>query len=140
MDNILIHMLAALSMAGTACCSALVLSAQRRYERRQRLGPISQDRNRDLSVPFSDNHRLPRIIAETTVLVGLSVCDLVASLEVDEPTSKTVYYYASASAIFLVSWLYLWILALISRQHRLPSSWGYVLNTHLFIVSLAAMG
>ncbi|CAO3630134.1 unnamed protein product [Mucor hiemalis] len=44
-----------------------------------------------------------------------------------------MYYIASSVCVF-VSWLYAFILALVSRRYRLPNAWGWVLNVHLFII------
>ncbi|KAI7862036.1 P-loop containing nucleoside triphosphate hydrolase protein [Spinellus fusiger] len=138
------------SLAATAATSAMVLSVQRRWKHTNHPGTESesvpdqdflsphQDKHRDLSVPYADDYRLPRLTVYTTILTCLSayrLYGLVLSSAPDAPETMSAIVNAACS---VASWLYISLLVLISRQHTLPNAWGWILNIHLCLLSLMA--
>ncbi|ORY91324.1 P-loop containing nucleoside triphosphate hydrolase protein [Syncephalastrum racemosum] len=130
-------------LAGVACTSALVLSLQRVYlhktTRQTESGPdpspIRLDHDRDLTVPFADVGRLPRLVTETSLLCILAAYQLYNNVKHDAVDVHSTI----AAAFSFVTWLYCLTLSITARQHKLPSEWGWVLNVHLFFVYLAGL-
>ncbi|KAL0086848.1 P-loop containing nucleoside triphosphate hydrolase protein [Phycomyces blakesleeanus] len=129
-------------LIAVASTSALILSIQRTYHHKnstteagQDPSPIKYDDRRDLTVPFSDGDRIPRITLETIVLTILATYQFITIVQT--ANGKPEQTLDVLNAVFqLASWLYASVLVLVSRQYTLPNKWGWVLNIHLFIVYL----
>lgn len=137
-------------LASTVCISAIVLSIQRGlYHKRQiaqeegsislseKISHIKEDYKRDLSVPYADTNRITRITYFTLLLTTLAAFDLKADVDHVKDRSDGIYYIASSLIVF-ISWLYACVLAILSRRYRLPNTWGWILNVHLFVIFVAA--
>ena len=133
-------------LASIVGISAIVLSIQRGlYHKRQlaqeegsislsnTLSHIKDDYKRDPSVPFDDSNRLTRITYCTSFLTVLAALDLQTAVELVKDQRADVYHIISSVIVF-VAWLYASVLALLSRRYRLPNTWGWVLNCHLFTI------
>ncbi|ORX49049.1 P-loop containing nucleoside triphosphate hydrolase protein [Hesseltinella vesiculosa] len=133
MQDLLSPLWLASYLAFTASGSAIFLSIQRGYYHKIRLTeedeePVTKfDHERDMTVPFSDYHRLPRLTFGTVALVLWSVwtCYTVASTAGVEADSVL------ATVFYLVSWLYALALVLVARRYPFPSQWGFAINAHL---------
>ncbi|KAI9014437.1 P-loop containing nucleoside triphosphate hydrolase protein [Phycomyces nitens] len=133
--------------ATVTCGSALVLSVQRCCQHQEaRLQPeygavhgglLYKDQKRNILVPFADNVRIPRMTFGTLGLVVLAGQSLYGALSkfLQEPSEEDIGNFIATAVVF-VSWLYALVLCLVSRNHRLPNNWGWILNVHLFIFYL----
>ncbi|OAD72486.1 hypothetical protein PHYBLDRAFT_65471 [Phycomyces blakesleeanus NRRL 1555(-)] len=100
-------------------------------------GLLYKDQKRNLSVPFSDNSRIPRITFGTLGLVivtGQSLYGVLSNFP-QSPSDEDVGNVISTIAVFS-SWLYAFVLCLFSQNHQFPNNWGWTLNVHLFILYL----
>ncbi|ORX49051.1 hypothetical protein DM01DRAFT_1309068 [Hesseltinella vesiculosa] len=103
----------------------------------QERSPAKTDYERDMTVPFSDDHRLPRLTFGTTVLFALAIYNLCAqTTQLDPPSSKVVRVVCAA--LWTVCWSYILALVVVARRYPLPSHWGFAINTHLFVLYLGA--
>jgi hypothetical protein len=91
---------------------------------------MKEDTTRDYTRPFSDSHRLTRIVFDTVFMVLFSINDLYSTAS--QFSSNRVYALFSTSAI-LIAWLYCLALTFVSRRYTLPNRWGWALNIHLFV-------
>lgn len=122
------------ALALTACSSAFILSLQRTWLHKTQQSdpaPLRFDDKRDYTQPFADDsHRLTRLTFATFTLTVLSALNFynVITLHRQEEWALTASYCAQ-----FISWLYAAVLVLVSRRHKFPSEWGWILNVHLCI-------
>lgn len=125
------------ALAVIACSSAFILSLQRTWLHKSQqtdLAPLRFDTQRDYTQHVADDaHRLTRISFSTLVLTVLSGLNVYHVVSDDQPWALS----AAAVAQF-ISWLYATVLVLVSRRHKFPSDWGWILNVHLFIFYLVS--
>ena len=119
-----------------ACSSAFLLSLQRIWLHKSQQrdpAPLRFDTQRDLSTPVADDaHRLNRLTFGTLVLTlisALNLYDIINNRQPEENWTLTAAYCAQ-----FVSWLYTTVLALVSRRHKFPNAWGWILNVHLAVL------
>lgn len=123
------------ALALTACSSAFILSLQRTWLHKMRQtdpAPLRFDDKRDYTQPFADDtQRLTRLSFATFTLTALAALNLynAVSLHQQEEWALAASYCAQ-----FVSWLYAAVLVLVSRRHKFPSEWGWILNVHLCIL------
>lgn len=132
-SNTTIWLSGALTLA--ACSSAFILSLQRTWlhKTQQRdSAPLRFDDKRDYTQPWADDSlRLTRLSFGTWTLTALSALNLynvISQHQQQEEWALTASYCAQ-----FVSWLYAAVLVLVSRRHKFPSEWGWILNVHLCI-------
>ncbi|KAI8378125.1 P-loop containing nucleoside triphosphate hydrolase protein [Choanephora cucurbitarum] len=127
------------ALASYVCSSAFVLSLQRiqlHKSQQKDSAPLRFDTARDNSIPISDDgHRLTRLTFGTALLTALSIFNLYDHMKQGE--FEDWLLTASYCAQF-IAWLYVSVLVLVSRRHRFPSEWGWILNVHLCIYYLFA--
>jgi hypothetical protein len=121
------------ALALVSCSSAFILSLQRTHLHKSQHvdpAPLKFDTKRDLTVPTADDsNRLTRLTLGTLILASLSALNFYQAVE-----RKNEEWLVSASLCAqFVSWLYAFVLVLVSRRHRFPSEWGWILNVHLCI-------
>ncbi|CAO3650129.1 unnamed protein product [Cunninghamella blakesleeana] len=97
---------------------------------------IKHDQERDLKVPFSDIHRIPRLIFGTLILFFISIYSLYDQVRIfnNNNHNEDLIQNIIAAAIVLTSWLYVLILTFISKKHQLPNQRGFIINIHLCII------
>ncbi|CAO3650125.1 unnamed protein product [Cunninghamella blakesleeana] len=96
---------------------------------------IKHDQERDLKVPFSDIHRIPRLIFGTLILFFISIYSLYDQVRIFiNNHNEDLIQNIIAAAIVLTSWLYVLILTFISKKHQLPNQRGFIINIHLCII------
>ncbi|KAI8065793.1 P-loop containing nucleoside triphosphate hydrolase protein [Gongronella butleri] len=123
-------------LAVTAGLSAMALSIQRAYYHKIQLNEqeddqeplIKFDEQRDLSVPFSDAGRLPRITFGTAVVLLWSAWTVYTRATGQKSVDDVL-----AAALALIAWVYAMAIVLVARGYPLPSQWGFALNVHLNI-------
>lgn len=125
------------ALAVISCSSAFILSLQRTWLHRsqqQDPAPLRFDDKRDYTVPVADDtHRLTRITFATLTLTALAALDFYNVIQ--QAQGKEDYLWLTAvAATQLVAWLYATVLVLVSRRHKFPSEWGWILNVHLCIL------
>lgn len=140
----------AVGLAGLACTSSVILSAQRRYYQNTASiqfgkdpSPIKLDHIRDYKKPFADNTRLTRILFGTILMTVMSTYDMyeaVVQLSNNNniPENTAIYTIISAALVF-TAWLYVLALSVASRRYKLPNQWGWILNIHLFIFYMTSL-
>ncbi|KAG2206947.1 hypothetical protein INT47_008416 [Mucor saturninus] len=128
------------ALAVTACSSAFILSLQRTWLHKTQQrdpAPLRFDDKRDLTQPWADDSsRLTRLSFGTWTLTALSALNLynvISHHQQREDWALTASYCAQ-----FVSWLYAAVLVLVSRRHKFPSEWGWILNVHLCIFYVLA--
>ncbi|KAI9018109.1 P-loop containing nucleoside triphosphate hydrolase protein [Phycomyces nitens] len=131
------------SLIAVVSTSALVLSIQRAHHHKTSTteagqdSPIKLDTRRDLTVPFSDSTRIPRITLETITLTILAIYNFITIVQTTNGQQDQIFGAFNA-AFLLVAWLYASVLVLVARQYTFPSEWGWILNIHLFTIYLAS--
>ncbi|GAA5817685.1 hypothetical protein MFLAVUS_011236 [Mucor flavus] len=140
----------AAGLAGVACISSIVLSAQRHYYHetaKTQFGkdpsPLKFDHIRNYKVPFSDSSRISRILFGTIIMTVLSAYDLYEAVvqlsnNNQSPKNAAVYIIISSALIF-IAWMYTLALSVVSRRYTLPNRWGWILNIHLFTFYLSSV-
>ncbi|ORX49052.1 hypothetical protein DM01DRAFT_1394384 [Hesseltinella vesiculosa] len=128
-------------LAMAAVASALILSIQKQHASIRLRDHQDLDRDvdyqRDLTVPFSDAHRLPRLTFGTLVLVALSAYNFYLQtvlLQQQNPPCQVTQVVIAA--VCLIAWLYAFALVVVAHRYLLPSRWGFVINVHLFALYL----
>ncbi|KAG2237662.1 P-loop containing nucleoside triphosphate hydrolase protein [Thamnidium elegans] len=122
------------TLAVVTCCSAFILSLQRIWlHKTQQVDPtpLRFDTKRDYTQPIADDaHRLTRVTFATLVLTSLSALNF---YNVVHQHQQNNWSLTAASCVQFISWLYATVLVLVSRRHKFPSEWGWILNVHLCI-------
>ncbi|CAO3650121.1 unnamed protein product [Cunninghamella blakesleeana] len=97
---------------------------------------IRYDQERDLKIPFSDAHRVSRLIFGTLILFFISIYSLYDQVRIfnNNNHNEDLIQNIIAAAIVLTSWLYVLILTFISKKLQLPNQRGFIINIHLCII------
>ncbi|KAI9483188.1 MAG: P-loop containing nucleoside triphosphate hydrolase protein [Benjaminiella poitrasii] len=129
------------ALALVSCTSAFILSLQRVHlHKSQKIdpAPLRFDQNRDLTVPLSDeSNRFTRTTLGTFVLLILSAFDLYERVVMEHNPENWLMTIAP-ECIQFVTWLYTFVLVLVSRRYKFPNDWGWILNVHLCILYSSA--
>lgn len=144
MINYLSPLALSLYLGITASISAIILFIQFGYHSILRQNKkdtdnilIKYDQERDLKVPFSDTHRIPRLIFGTFVLFLISIYTLYDQVRIfsnNNNSNEDLIQNVIAASIVLITWLYALTLTFISKKHQLPNQKGFIINIHLFII------
>ncbi|CAO3650101.1 unnamed protein product [Cunninghamella blakesleeana] len=125
----------------TAFISVIILFIQFGYRyiiksTKKRNESIKYDEDRDLKVPFSDEHRIPRLMFGTFILFLVSVYLLYDQVRIfkNNNSNEDLIQNIIAASITLTVWLYMLTLTFISKKYQLPNQRGFVINIHLCIV------
>lgn len=146
----------AAGLVGTACLSSLVLSVQRRFyasdtgsirlaeeqpssSSSRSIKPLKYDHVRDYTVPFADDTRLTRILFGTITMTALRLYDLYDAALQLASHEKAAVYNVICIAMICIAWFYVLALTVVSRRYRLPNTWGFMLNIHLFVYYMTSL-
>jgi hypothetical protein len=88
---------------------------------------------RDPSIPLDDTRRITHITYSALLIAVLAALDLYIQVSDSDKPQRQLYAVPSSTSVFL-SYLYTFMLTLISRRHPLPNTWGWILNVHLCII------
>ncbi|OZJ06265.1 hypothetical protein BZG36_00792 [Bifiguratus adelaidae] len=146
-------------LAGSAVISAIVLTFQRVYHHvKAREGTIRLPEDGELDLPSDEelrrreqlgdvpdpNQRFSTRVWDVLKLI-LSLAQLALSafflawrlihLDLEDEDNK---FSAIGSLLSLIAWSYTTVLTLVSLRYKLPNSTGWILNTHVACLSLAA--
>lgn len=125
-------------LAAIACSSAFILSLQRIHlHKTQNIdpAPLRFDTKRDPSAPVHDDeNRLTRLTFGTLILSLIAAFNFYDTVSAKK--SDNWITIASVCAQF-VTWLYAFVLVLVSRRYVFPNKWGWILNVHLCILYTA---
>ncbi|KAI7904063.1 P-loop containing nucleoside triphosphate hydrolase protein [Cokeromyces recurvatus] len=138
-DSILIRTCLSSALALISCTSAFVLSLQRVHlhkTQKKDPAPLRFDQDRDLTVLISnDTNRLTRTTFSTSILLILSALSLYDNVIVQHPEN---WLTTVSACIQLITWLYTFVLVLVSHRYKFPNKWGWILNVHLCILYTSA--
>ncbi|CAO3650097.1 unnamed protein product [Cunninghamella blakesleeana] len=97
---------------------------------------IKYDKDRDLKVPFSDEHRIPQLIFGTFILFLISIYSIYDQIKIfkNNNNNEDLIQNIIAASITLTVWLYMLTLTFISKKYQLPNQRGFIINIHLCIV------
>ncbi|CAO3698324.1 unnamed protein product [Rhizopus stolonifer] len=121
------------TQAAVTALSAFTLSIQRAYLHKTKETSNLRFDTKCKSAETDDSNHLNRLSIDTLGLMVLSVYEFYR--EIDHPTS---WYHQASSCVQLIAWLYASVIVLVAKKHALPSTWGWNLNIHLFLLYLVA--
>lgn len=133
MTNSAITIGIASTQAAVTALSAFTLSIQRAYLHKTKENPNLRFDTKCKSAETDDSSHLNRLSIDTFGLMALSVYEFYR--EIDHPTS---WYHQASSCVQLIAWLYTSVIVMVANKHTLPSTWGWNLNIHLFLLYLVA--
>lgn len=121
------------TQAAVTALSAFTLSVQRVYlHKTKETSNLRFDIKRK-STDTRDQSQLRRLSFDTLALVALSIYEFYQTIH--HPKS---WHHQVSACVQLISWLYTFVIILAAGKHALPSTWGWNLNIHLFLLYLTA--